>query len=210
MTFRALALTPLIMLACAAPAQAENNPWHTNILSYTFYVGEVNGSGPNDSQEISAYDPYWLEHYGGCDGFRDANGVCQFEYRDASNGYFPKNMTPRQNPFYLDLPVSDRSLKNRWVEIQGPGGTCFGQIEDAGPAVYDDRAYVFGTDNRRPKNKIADGGGMDVSPALNGCLGFAGRDDTVNWRFVDSPPPGPWTRLITSSVYQAPRDQGNG
>jgi hypothetical protein len=198
MTFRALALTPLIMLACATPAQAEAEPgpWHTNILSYTFYVGEVNGSGPNDSQEISAYDPNWMANYGGCDGIV-IKGVCKIEYRDAANGFFPKHMTPKQNPFYLDLPVSDRSLKNRWAQIQGPGGTCFGQVEDAGPAVYDDRAYVFGTDDRRPRNKIADGGGMDVSPALNGCLGFTGRDGIVDWRFVDSPPPGPWTRIIT-------------
>jgi hypothetical protein len=198
MIFRVLALAPVLALACAAPAQAEDNPWHTNIMATTFYVGEIIGSGPNDSQEISAYDPHWMANYGGCDGFRDARGVCQFEYRDASNGYFPKHMTPKQNPFYLDLPVSDRSLKNRWVEIQGPGGgTCFGQIEDAGPAVYDDRAYVFGTDDRRPRNKIADNAGMDVSPALNGCLGFSSRDGRINWRFVDSPPAGPWTRIAT-------------
>src|SRR5947208_5701452 len=127
MTFRALALIPLIMLACATPAQAEAEPgpWHTNILSYTFYVGEVNGSGPNDSQEISAYDPNWMANYGGCDGIV-IKGVCKIEYRDASNGFFPKHMTPKQNPFYLDLPASDRSLKNRWVQIQAPGGTCFG------------------------------------------------------------------------------------
>ena len=183
-----------------AQAEAEPGPWHTNILSYTFYVGEVNGSGPNDSQEISAYDPNWMANYGGCDGIV-IEGVCKIEYRDASNGFFPKHMTPKQNPFYLDLPVSDRSLKNRWVQIQGPGGTCFGQVEDAGPAVYDDRAYVFGTDDRRPRNKIADGGGMDVSPALNGCLGFTGRDGIVDWRFVEPgmSPPARWTLIITTN-----------
>ena len=75
-----------------------------------------------------------MANYGGCDGIRDRHGICQFEQRDASNGYFPGYMVPNQNPFYLDLPVSDPSLKNRWVQIQGPGGTCYGQVEDAGPA----------------------------------------------------------------------------
>jgi hypothetical protein len=202
MIFRALALIPLAMAVGVAPAYADaTGPWHTNITATTFYVGEIIGSGPNDSQEISAYDPNWMENYGGCDGIRDADGVCQFEYRDASNGYFPKHMTPKQNPFYLDLPVSDSRLKNRWVEIRGPAGTCFGQVEDAGPAVYNDRAYVFGTDDRRPRNTIADNAGMDVSPALNGCLGFGSRDGRVNWRFVDAGdvPAGPWTQIITTS-----------
>ena len=45
---------------------------------------------------------------------------------------------------------------------------------------------------------------MDVSPALNGCLGFNGRDGVVDWRFVDAPPPGPWTRIVTTSPASWP------
>jgi hypothetical protein len=197
MTFRALALIPALALACAAPAQSESGPWHNNIVATTFWVGEVIGSGPNDSQRISAYDPHWYANYGGCDGVV-RNGSCETEPRSAANDYFPTQMTPRQNPFYLDLPVVDPALKNRWVQIQGPGGTCYGQIEDAGPTIYNDRDYVFG--GARPANTRFNGTGMDVSPALNGCLGFGslnGADDRVNWRFVDSPPAGPWTRIVT-------------
>src|ERR1700687_3715640 len=176
-----------MLAAWSAPATSQSSyPEHTNIMSTPFDVAEVIGSGPNDSQEISAYDPNWMANYGGCDGIRDVNGGWPFERRDASHDYFPKHMTAKQNPFYLDLPVSDFSLKNRWVEIKGPGGTCYGQIEDAGPTVYDDRDYVFGTDDRRPRNTGADNAGMDVSPALNGCLGFSSRDDRVDWRFVDA------------------------
>ncbi|MFZ7088526.1 LysM domain-containing protein [Curtobacterium sp. RRHDQ10] len=44
---------------------------------------------------------------------------------------------------------------------------------------------------------------MDVSPALNGCLGYAldGEDDRVDWRFLDDHevPAGPWTTLVTTS-----------
>lgn len=199
-------------------------------MSTTFWVGEVFNSGPNGSQKISTYDGQWLKHYGGCDGVT-RGGKCQTERRTAANGYFPLHMTPKQNPFYLDLPFDDvndktaaaerarvvpwahekayravladpnRSLmKNRWVEIQKGSRTCYGQIEDAGPGQYHDAAYVFG--NARPRNRKYNGAGMDVSPALNGCLGFAeldGDTDVVRWRFVDSTsvPSGPWTKIVT-------------
>ncbi len=94
-------------------------------------------------------------------------------------------------------------MKNRWVAITGPNGaTCYGQIEDAGPFVYNDEAYVFGT--ARPKSKRANNAGLDVSPALNSCLGFKalnGDSDRVSWRFIDDKmvPSGPWRMLITTS-----------
>jgi hypothetical protein len=104
-------------------------------------------------------------------------------------------------------------MKNHWVAITGPNGsTCYGQIEDAGPSSgsnYHDANYVFGTANARPQNKqfssdSSQGAGMDVSPALNGCLGFAeldGDGDHVSWRFVDASavPAGPWLTVVTTS-----------
>jgi hypothetical protein len=96
-------------------------------------------------------------------------------------------------------------MKNRWVALTGPNGhTCYGQIEDAGPGDYHDAGYVFGSSNARPENLRYGGAGADVSPALNGCLGFAeldGDTDRVSWRFVDAAdvPSGPWTRLVTTS-----------
>jgi hypothetical protein len=32
--------------------------------------------------------------------------VCQTEARTSTNDYFPSQLTPRENPFYLDLPPS--------------------------------------------------------------------------------------------------------
>jgi len=61
---------------------------------------------PDGSQEISAYDKAWMEHYGGCDGVV-ADDTCTTEPRQADNDYFPSAMTPLENPFYLDLPFSD-------------------------------------------------------------------------------------------------------
>ena len=81
--------------------------------------------------------------------------------------------------------------------------TCYGQIEDAGPGVYDDYRYVFGAGDPRPASRLYNGAGLDVSPALTGCLGFSelnGDDNRVDWQFVDAAevPTGPWTRLVTT------------
>ena len=209
-------------------------PWHTDIPATTFWVGEVlDPAAPDGSQMFSAFDSDWYAHYGGCDGVvRD--GVCLTERRTAANGYFPTQMTPLENPFYLDLPYDDvnhpvafarrgevvpwadepeyrqlvgdpRSslMKNRWVRLVSGDRECYGQIEDAGPGVYDDEAYVFGHDDRRPANREFEGAGLDVSPALNGCLGFTelnGSRDLVDWRFVDAEdvPDGPWLRIVTT------------
>jgi hypothetical protein len=75
--------------------------------------------------------------------------------------------------------------------------------------MYHDKAYVFGSNDARPNNKAfsgdpSQGAGMDVSPALNGCLGFAsldGDNDHVSWRFVDDAqvPAGPWKTVVTTS-----------
>ena len=218
------------MLSC--DPVTERYPLHTRIVATTFWVGEVfDPAAPDGSQEVSAYDSRWLAHYGGCDGVRVA-GVCGTERRAARNGFFPARMTPRENPFYLDLPFDDvnddiafarrdavvpwarepryrahsgdRSfnyLKNRWVRISHDGRVCYGQIEDAGPGGYHDSGYVFGS--ARPANTRYGGAGLDVSPALNGCLGLSdlnGTADRVDWRFVDDAdvPPGPWRTVVTT------------
>lgn len=103
-------------------------------------------------------------------------------------------------------------MKNRWVKIMANGQTCYGQIEDAGPADdghgnphYDDRLYVFGTNDARPINKSYNSAGMDVSPALNSCLrGTFNKDLMVNWQFVDDSdvPAGPWKTIITTTKPQ--------
>jgi len=210
-------------------------PWHTDIVATTFWVGEIfDPTAEDGSQMLSTYDSEWFANYGGCDGLV-AGGDCATEARKVANGYFPTAMTPKENPFYLDLPFDDLNdenafarrgavipwaqqpgyaghetdrdfsyMKNRWVEVKMNGTSCFGQIQDAGPGEYNDAEYVFGTSDARPLNKRYNGAGMDVSPALNGCLGFAelnGEDDRVSWRFVDDDdvPDGPWLTVVTTS-----------
>ena len=210
-------------------------PLHTDIVATTFWVGEIFDRTASDgSQVISTYDSQWSQHYGGCAGVI-VNGACATEARSAGNGYFPTAMTPKENPFYLDLPFDDLNdptgfaqrgsvipwakdpgyaghqtdpafsyMKNRWVAITKDGHTCYGQIQDAGPGHYHDTNYVFGTDDHRPVNTRYNSAGMDVSPALNGCLRLAdpnGENDHVDWRFVEprDVPDGPWRTVITTS-----------
>lgn len=228
-------------------------------MSTTFWVGEVFDPGlPDGSQVCSTYDSEWAYRWsgvatgrvpasapgcpgaptGGCDGV-PSPGECATEPRSAANGYFPTRVTPRENPFYLDLPFDDLNdstgfstrcavipwatdpgyaghcsdqnfsyMKNRWVRLVGPNGaTCYGQIQDAGPSSgdrYHDANYVFGAADARPANKLFNNAGIDVSPALNGCLGYSeldGQSDRVSWQFVDAPdvPPGPWRLIVTTS-----------
>jgi hypothetical protein len=220
------------------PVPRNPYPWHTSIVSTTFWVGEIFDPGASDgSQVISTYDAHWYANYGGCDGVV-VKRTCETQKRTAANGYFPLNMKPKQNPFYLDLPFDDINdpgayarrgkvvpwatspayapyihnpnvslMKNRWVELQKGGKTCYGQIEDAGPGEYNDANYVFGSNNAAPKNARYGGAGLDVSPALNGCLGFAeldGDGDRLSWRFIDASqvPKGPWSRIVTKTPVE--------
>ncbi len=219
----------------SAALHGRHYPWHTGITATTFWVGEVFDPDADDgSQRISAYDDEWLLHYGGCDGVQTGD-ECRTERRHREDGWFPRRMTPLENPFYLDLPYDDKTveenfrtrgqvvpwadeepyrdrvddprfslMKNRWVELRRGARRCFGQVQDAGPGEYSDVRYVFGSDDARPLNQRYGGAGMDVSPALTGCLGFAdvnGMTEGVRWRFVDrvDVPPGPWLRIETRS-----------
>jgi hypothetical protein len=184
------------------------------------------------SQVYSTYDSNWMANYGGCDGFveggvcrtehRDAsNEYFPKKMRPLQNPFYldvPFDDINNEAAFAMRAEVvpwanepgyqgraDDRSfsfMKNRWVELRKDGKRCYGQIQDAGPAVYDDAAYVFGSDDRRPRSTRFNGAGLDVSPALNGCLAFSrpdGDQDRVDWRFVDDVDVagGPWRRIVT-------------
>ncbi|MFA6253942.1 MAG: hypothetical protein WC640_01620 [Candidatus Paceibacterota bacterium] len=203
-------------------------PWHTNITAAVFWVGEPVGNGSSEDNALSAWDDNWEEHYGGYDNYSYV--------RTATNNYFPNEFTPKENPFYLDLPYNDFNdngtprtnrttvvpwakekiwasnqsmMKNQWVKLTKGDNTCYGQIEDAGPYIYNDYAYVFSTTDSRPKSTRANDAGMDVSPALRDCLKFAGLnnvDNKVNWQFINATdvPRGPWKVVITTSQINWP------
>ena len=185
------------------------------------------------SQMMSTYDSQWYRHYGGCDGVKvkgvcktevrkASNGYFPTATKPLQNPFYldlpfddindPTGFATRgtvipwaNDPGYAGR-AKDRNfsfMKNRWVQINRAGRTCYGQVQDAGPGKYHDASYVFGSSNRRPANTSYNNAGMDVSPALNGCLGFAsldGQSDKVGWRFVEAAnvPTGPWKKIVTT------------
>jgi hypothetical protein len=116
-----------------ATTTGRSYPNHTDIVATTFWVGEIfDPNAPDGSQVLSTYDGKWLAHYGGCDGVQKS-GRCDTERRTAANDYFPQHMTPRENPFYLDLPFDDindeTGFRTRcqvipWADDPGFAGHC--------------------------------------------------------------------------------------
>ena len=209
-------------------------PMHTAIVSTTFWVGEIfDPSASDGSQMYSTYDDDWYTHFGGCDGITSngcqterrtaGNGYFPTRMTPHENPFYldlPFDDVNDSSAFLRRAQVIPWAgdpgyaghakdpgfsyMKNRWVQINKGGKTCYGQVEDAGPARYNDAAYVFGAANVRPQNRLYNGAGLDVSPALNGCLGYSSLDgdgDIVSWRFVEvgALPSGPWTTVITTS-----------
>lgn len=197
---------------------ASQHPWKRNITATVFWVGELPTEHNPTPNTQSAWDPNWLENYGGYD---DPNQRI---------GWLPATFIPKLNPFYVALPYNDVApggthqpeasstipwfwehfrgsgisvCKGRWVLIHHQGRVCFAQWEDVGPFATDHWQYLFGNEPPRPnRNQSA---GIDVSPAIRDYLGLRS-GQTVEWRFVDDHqvPDGPW-RDWNSSLPSTPR-----
>ena len=194
----------------------EKYPWHVQIVTTVFWIGETptgNNPVPNRS---SAWDSNWARNFGGSDNPESAD----------RRGFIPAKFVPGQNPFYLALPYNDVNggrtkveastvipwfresfvkfgqtvLKGRWVAIRKGNLVCYGQWEDVGPFRSDHWAYVFGGD--RPRPNLNRGAGLDVSPAIRDYLKL-GNTDATDWRFVDfkEVPPGPWTLYGNNNTF---------
>lgn len=220
-----------IFVPARAASPPPAYPLHTRITATVFWIGEPRGDGSSEDNALSAWDDAWRRHYGGLDDASYRRVYPYFPrfvpmenpfYVDLPYNDFTDAGDPRPDRAVVvpwarssatelaDAARADRPyslMKNRWVQIRhassGRTYTCYGQVEDAGPYIYDDAAYVFGAGIARPRSRLANGAGMDVSPALRDCLHFHGvNDDTnaVSWRFVDRPtvPKGPWLRVVTT------------
>ena len=193
----------LFLLIAVLPGCVNNSypyPLHKDITVTVFWVGEE-GTDENGyiSNNQSAWDTNWIGHYGGIDDPYNRSG------------FSPKNFIPEENSFYFALPYNDFDesgrkssekgkpiFKNRWIRIVKENKTAYAQWEDVGPFGEDDADYVFG--ESKPKNKINNNAGLDVSPAVRDYLRLE-EIDVVDWQFVDSNdvPEGPWTEIITRS-----------
>jgi hypothetical protein len=221
-------LLAVIALPGAAGSAVTSYPVHRAVTATVFWIGEPKGGGSSEDNAISAWDDAWLKHYGGVDSPAPrgaANGWFPAGFRPKENPFYfdlpyddfddrgrarpdRVRVVPWARAYAGQVARAARSgrpfslLKNRWARIERGGRVCYAQWEDAGPYVYDDAAYVFGHDDRRPRNRLAHRAGLDVSPAVRDCLGFDGLNtDTnrVDWRFVAAAevPDGPWKRVVT-------------
>lgn len=195
-------------------APAAPYPIHKKISTTLFWIGEKAGKENNNISNLpSAWDEDWVKHYGGTDDPK------------RRKGFFPAAFVPKENPFYFALPYNDFDqkgkrkksalvlpawaqakpykgnesvCKNRWIKITKDGKAAYAQWEDVGPFEEDDKNYVFGS--AKPKSKINNYAGLDVSPAVHEYLGLKNIDE-VDWQFVDEQevPDGPWKKIITRS-----------
>lgn len=218
------AVGPLIVRAQltvqSAPVTSPSLLEHRGVTTTIFWVGEsADASNAFISNAQSAFDRSWLAHYGGVDA------------PAPRRGYHPAGFTPLENPFYFALPYTDidedgarkqnaplvvpwassrafgsgeSMVKNRWIRVTAPrtGRSCYAQWEDAGPGLYDDFQYVFGSSP--PANPFLPPGlstpsALDVSPAVRDCLGLTEDVMRLDWQLVAEAdvPAGPWTEIVT-------------
>ena len=195
---------------------SEKYPWHPQIVTTVFWIGETpSGNNPVPNRS-SAWDSNWARNFGGSDSPEPSE----------RRGFIPARFVPRQNPFYVALPFNDVSggrtkpeasklipwfveafeksgqsvLKGRWVTIRKGNRVCYAQWEDVGPFRSDHWEYVFGND--RPRSNLNRGAGLDVSPAVRDFLRL-GSTDLTDWRFVDfrEIPSGPWALYGDNNTF---------
>jgi hypothetical protein len=215
---------PTVSIPTSSVVGFGKYPWHRNIMTTIFWIGERPTARNPVPNNRSAWDANWARNYGGYDNPDP-------RYR---RNFIPIGMVPRQNPFYIALPYCDVSrgntksearrvipwfrdcyekegksvLKGRWVAIHHAGRTVFAQWEDCGPFRTDHWQYVFGTE--RPRPNLNRGAGLDISPAVRDYLGMA-KNDICDWKFVDaaSVPDGPWKYYGDNNTFALMRKGAN-
>ena len=219
----AMVYAPSASIYSRASSTRRDYPWKKDIVTTTFWVGELPTANNPVPNRASSWDANWTKNFGGYD---DPNPARR---RDL----IPVKFTPRQNPFYCALPYNDKArvghrpeapqvvpwfkeayqgpavstLKGRWVAIRKGNRTAYAQWEDAGPFRTDHWQYVFG--NERPKPNLNKGAGLDVSPAVRDFLGMQDTDVT-DWKFVEfaEVPTGPWARHGDNNTFVINRRGG--
>jgi len=152
--------------------------WKVGITSTVFWAGE-----PGNMR--NAFDSNWIQNVRYQNSFYIA-----LPYSDIDN-HHTRPEARCVIPWFSRSFIRDGQsvCKDRWVEIRKGNRIVFAQWEDVGPFQTDHWQYVFG--NERPRPNRNQDAGIDVSSAVQQFLGLNGID-AVDWRFVNSPPPGPW------------------
>ena len=162
---------------------SPTRPWKT-VETTVFWAGEP--PTPGDPGNLrSAWDPIWH-----LNALYENPFYFALPYNDIEAGH-TKPEAPSVIPWFRNAFVRDGQsvLEGRWIAIRHNRRICYAQWADVGPYHTDDVDYVFGS--VRPKPHPRNDAALDVSPAVRDYLGLSGLD-TVDWRFVSCPAPGPW------------------
>jgi len=178
---------------------------HKNITTTTFWIGE-NATKENNyiSNISSAWDEIWLYNYGGIDNkeknFEELENSFYFAlpFNDLDENGKQKKDIKKYIPWYKENFKEKSLLKNKWIKIEANNKVAYAQWEDVGPFGENDINYVFG--KAKPKNKINNNAGLDVSPAVKKYLNLKDIDKT-DWQFIDEKEvqEGPWKKIITKT-----------
>ena len=190
-----------------APWRNSSYGWHHQISTTVFWVGEPPSQNNPVTNVASAWNPNWMNSFGG------------FDDPIRRSGFSPQGIAPQENPFYFALPYNDLDsngrhhpeasevipwfwrdfkgpsisvCKDRWIAIHKGNRICYAQWKDVGPFTTDDWQYVF--NHMKPRPNRNNNAGLDVSPAVRDYMGLKGLD-RVAWRFVEDAevPEGPWS-----------------
>ena len=189
--------------------------WRDDIVTTVFYIGEYRKSRVGLlNNRSSAWIAGWVKSFGGVD-------------HPGRKSIFPTKFTPKENPFYFALPLSDkvlRSVENNEILPQYQEIVIFFNriysansheksflkntwiaIEKGGKVCYaqwqDVGPYCDNDADyvlRNERPKIGKRPALDVSPAVQKLLNLSQKDVT-RWRFVapSEVPDGPWKKIVS-------------
>lgn len=195
---------PIVTLTPVAPAPKEtqapappqaavpgNYKWHYDITTTEFWIGEEPSA---DNSYISNVPTAWEDPV--ADSVNDYYVALPYNDLEYKNGQTVHKDSVKLIPWYDPADAVGYEfysyMKNRWVMVKKGDKIVYGQVEDTGPYLEDDFAYVFGNASG-PANIVGSKSGLDISPAMDSYIGLDGMSK-ADWKFVEfeEVPEGPW------------------
>lgn len=183
------------------PPTSSNYKWHYDITTTEFWIGEEPSA---DNSYISNVPTAWEDPV--ADSVNDYYVALPYNDLEYKNGQTVHKDSVKLIPWYDPADAVGYEfysyMKNRWVMAKKGDKIVYGQVEDTGPYLEDDFAYVFGNASG-PANIVGSKSGLDISPAMDEVLGLDGMGVT-DWKFVEfeEVPDGPWkTHVETEQCH---------
>ena len=174
---------------------SSNYKWHYNVVTTEFWIGEEPSA---DNSYISNVPTAWEDPV--ADSVNDYYVAVPYNDLEYKNDQTVHKDSAKLIPWYDEKDSVSYEfysyMKNRWVMVKKGDKVVYGQVEDTGPYLEDDFAYIFGGAGG-PANTVGSKSGLDISPAMDGYIGLDGMSKT-DWKFVEfeEVPDGPWKTHI--------------